>query len=298
MTDDITIEGDPHPLKTFTNLASGNLQENDCILTSNLELYSEISLDALRRIINSSSPYQSCQAIAKELKKEKNIGVSPIIIKVISALDSEKIITPEPTEINLEEELQSPLRKLQKKLQPILSKLIHHAKEGSKIAIDKSKQVYSTAQEKIGPKASELLQKGTAQVVEMKAKVKAKTTKPEKLPVVEYIAPATAQPELVAESTPSQLPTNPEVTPIIPASDLALDSASTLPASLADKPESRVSNLIGKGKEFIVTPNGKKTLALVAALFLILLTVKIVNGKRHPAFWWFCHRRCARHLFW
>ncbi|MCC2631999.1 MAG: hypothetical protein K0S20_698 [Patescibacteria group bacterium] len=71
ITDESGQEREPHPLKTFSNLASGVLHENDYILLSNHELYNEISLDALRRVINNNTPAASCQSITKELKRRK-----------------------------------------------------------------------------------------------------------------------------------------------------------------------------------------------------------------------------------
>lgn len=125
ITDDSTPEAEPHPLKTFSALASGSLQPGDFFLTANQELYNEISLDALRRIMNSTTPYGACSAIARELKREKNPSVSAIIftVKENPPQDADKTKSTssilEPNEVKLEEVLQPSLKKFQKKLMPV-----------------------------------------------------------------------------------------------------------------------------------------------------------------------------------
>ncbi|MEI8004211.1 MAG: hypothetical protein WCG94_07720, partial [Methanothrix sp.] len=88
ITDDTAHEADPHPLKTFAALASGSLQVGDYLLAANQELYNEISLDALRRIMNTASPYLASLSIAKELKRANNPAVSSLIFAAV--------IPPEP----------------------------------------------------------------------------------------------------------------------------------------------------------------------------------------------------------
>lgn len=124
ITDD-QRDPDPHPLKTFANLASGVLTPNDTLLIANQELYKAISLDALRRILNGSTPYQGALTIAKELKKEKNPHIAALIIQAVE----EKSWQAEPELIPMEEMLESGLKKLYKASLPFLHKTRHKTEQ-------------------------------------------------------------------------------------------------------------------------------------------------------------------------
>jgi hypothetical protein len=155
VTDDLPATQDPHPLKTFSNLASGQLKDGDQILVANRELYREISLDALRRILNTTSPFQATQAISKELKREKNPAVSSLILKFTEA----PIATPEPETVVLEEEMQSGIKKFGKRLAPLLHRAKAAGVKAGEMASAGAKQAKATMAEKVAPKVSELAQK-------------------------------------------------------------------------------------------------------------------------------------------
>lgn len=176
ITDDNGSEREPHPLKTFSNLASGRIQELDQLLIANHELYREISLDALRRIINSSTPFKSCLAIAKELKREKNPAVSSLILKVISKGEAENQTTPEPAEVILEQEMQSKIKKIKKKLMPIAGRLQRVSKNAGLAGWQAAKHTSIKIKSNVVPKAGHLLSKSVQQAEIIKNQVNKKIT--------------------------------------------------------------------------------------------------------------------------
>jgi hypothetical protein len=118
ITDDPDEGHDAHPLKTFTQISSGPLAAGDQLLFANRELYSEISLDALRRIMNSATPFQSNMAIAKELRTEKNPKVVALIIKATDLETAQP--TEEPSVVSLSEQLEGRAQRAKRALTPVV----------------------------------------------------------------------------------------------------------------------------------------------------------------------------------
>ncbi|MBM2820401.1 MAG: hypothetical protein HW405_161 [Candidatus Berkelbacteria bacterium] len=82
LTEGMTGPVEPHPLKTFTNIISGELKEQDSILLSNKELFEHLSLEALRQIISMNPPSLAAMQIIKLLRKDKVKNVNLIIIRL------------------------------------------------------------------------------------------------------------------------------------------------------------------------------------------------------------------------
>jgi hypothetical protein len=172
ITDSHEAERDNHPLKTFSNLASGTLQENDTILLANPELYREISLDALRRILQNYSPYKSCDTIAKELKKEKNPAVAVVILKSLSQQPPVKG-APEPTEVRLEDILQGNWTRIKKRLRPLMHATKDAARTFGQASVEAAKQTRTVVKDKVAPSAGALLQKSTEHLKQVTDKIAA-----------------------------------------------------------------------------------------------------------------------------
>lgn len=172
ITDDLSGEGEPHPLKTFSNLASGTIKAGDQILFANTELYGEISLDALRRIMNAGSPHSSMQSIAKELRVEKNPRVAACLLRIV---EPDQLGAPEPLEISLEQELESPLKRLRRRLSPTATFLKSGfgdlasvtgivAKKVGKASLAAAKHTSELTKEKVLPAAKGAIQKGMSKI--------------------------------------------------------------------------------------------------------------------------------------
>ena len=90
ITEGLQEEHVPHPLKTFSNLVTGQLQPEDRILLSSQTLFTYIPLDRLRQIILTYLPAKAAEQIARSLRREHVKTVSAITI-----LAGETAIQPE-----------------------------------------------------------------------------------------------------------------------------------------------------------------------------------------------------------
>lgn len=244
ITDNSDINSEPHPLKTFSNLASGTIQENDTILIANSELYREISLDSLRRLINSGTPAQSILSIAKEAKKEKNLGLSAIICQICVSGSSS---SPEAEEIFMEDIMQSPLAKLKKKALPVWGGIKHVSTQAGIKTIAAAKAGHQVLGEKIIPKADEIVSNISQNLSKNKATQEPKEEDKIEDKVDDKKEVATDEDKTTSETdenmakdtkeieTIGQIeitePEKPETPSLIPSSEFALDSAEANPTN-------------------------------------------------------------------
>jgi len=75
---------EPHPLKTFSNITSGELKSLDKILIGNPELYQHLSIENIRQIITLNTPDEAILQIARILKKKRVNTVNVLIINLLS----------------------------------------------------------------------------------------------------------------------------------------------------------------------------------------------------------------------
>lgn len=108
---DLTFEnetGEIHPLKTFSNIASGTLEPGDKVFISNTQINHFISREKLEKIINDNSPKYGLFEITKILKKQHNKSVNAIVLE---ALDEESnnnaLLEDLPETIYLDQPLES-----------------------------------------------------------------------------------------------------------------------------------------------------------------------------------------------
>jgi hypothetical protein len=312
ITDEGTGDREPHPLKTFSNLASGSLQAGDQLLISNHELYREISLDALRRIISKNTPYQSLLTITKELKREKNYSVSPIIVTIIPS--EATLPQSEPASIILEDEMQSPARKLQKRLLPILKVIGRVSKQAGNSGLTMAKQGGAVLKDTVAPKAAEMLQKGTEGAknitTQVSNKIASRTAEksassevvPEEVPlalpaeepateaVIQIVLPKSerekehhAEIAKVAEQKAEEAYTKTTPDSVIPQDELSLESTSPIglmstEPTKAELPTSTSSPL----KNLLSNTRNRKIAILAAAILLLALGIISAIIKRKP----------------
>jgi len=139
----------PHPLKTFLNIASGELFIGDKILISTAELFYHFSQDDLRRIITKYSPAIASTYIVKVLRKEDVESISTLILELTTEeILSEEILVEEPENIWLQEQKNS-WQQIKETAKPVLEKL----KILSKSATAAAQKSYK---EKIGPEISRI----------------------------------------------------------------------------------------------------------------------------------------------
>lgn len=79
-----------HPLKTFSNIISGELKSRDQILIANNDLFDFLTIDMLQQIISINSAGDAATQISKLLAKNKVKKVNLLIIQVLSSEEAAK----------------------------------------------------------------------------------------------------------------------------------------------------------------------------------------------------------------
>lgn len=82
VTENVDAETSPHPLKTFTNITSGNLDLFDKIVIANKTFFDNIRPSELKLMVNSESPTLCVINCAKILKSRSIRTASAIIIEI------------------------------------------------------------------------------------------------------------------------------------------------------------------------------------------------------------------------
>jgi len=244
ITDD-NGEHEPHPLKTFSNLASGGLKAGDQILIANRELYREISLDALRRIVSRGTPYQAGHTIAKELKRAKNPNVTSTIVRILTEKDTPPA---EPVEILLEEEMQSAVRKAGKRLSPIVALLKHFSRKAGSFGMQAARQTGEVMKNTVAPAAGELIKKGAVGAKNLGEKVADKLA-----------------------ATP--VPENGVVERIYPRAPLTSEE---------DQPEKPTRVNLEQLRSWLAETKHRKLVALISAALLITIVIGVALSRQKP----------------
>src|SRR3972149_6264581 len=65
LTEGLSDANAVHPLKTFSNIISGELKNQDKILIANKELFNHITLDSIRQIVSISNPQEAALQISR-----------------------------------------------------------------------------------------------------------------------------------------------------------------------------------------------------------------------------------------
>jgi len=157
ITDDFNANIEPHPLKTFSNIISGELKNGDKIIFASPVLFDYISIERLRQIITSGGIYTASENIAEILRKEKTNKVNALIMEINSKEEfASRIVEDEKEIIYIDKtnmlSFWSTFKKYIKSLKPTIDK----------IGNSTSKTYHSTikfSQEKIIPQTKEMWSK-------------------------------------------------------------------------------------------------------------------------------------------
>ena len=87
LNDGLSGQAEIHPLKTFSNIITGQLKARDIILLANRGLFDYLSLESLRQIISLNSPSAAALQITKLLRKSKIRNANLIILSLVSRED-------------------------------------------------------------------------------------------------------------------------------------------------------------------------------------------------------------------
>lgn len=124
-----------HPLKTFSNVTSGELKSKDKVLITNPDLISEIDLETLREIIALHHPNEAILQIAKILKRKKVKTVNCVILDLLSLEEaSRQPVTSLPDNIHLDKPIESVWVILEKFWQQILKPIANFTGNHAKTA--------------------------------------------------------------------------------------------------------------------------------------------------------------------
>ena len=89
ITQDSGQDQEPHPLKTYSNMISGELTKNDKILFTSPLMFDHLSLKELSDIITNNTSFEGAEEIAQFLKKEKAKCINAVIIEAVAKTDME-----------------------------------------------------------------------------------------------------------------------------------------------------------------------------------------------------------------
>lgn len=143
---------EPHPLKTFSNVTSGELRPHDKVLIANPDLFRYIDLESLRQIITLNEPYQSVLQIGKILRKKHAKTVNALILNLVSIEEASRTNTdPTADTIYLDKQLESYWVMAQKfynqYLAPVLKILFHQTKKAGKKSLEFTRNYLTRLQE-------------------------------------------------------------------------------------------------------------------------------------------------------
>lgn len=125
LTEGLSTNGEPHPLKTFTNVTSGELKSHDKILIANPELYNQIEMENLRQTITMNSPSDAVIQLTKMLKKKKVKNVNALIINLLTTEELAKMpVTSEKETVYLDRPLESVWAGIQRAWQQLIFPLL------------------------------------------------------------------------------------------------------------------------------------------------------------------------------
>lgn len=139
LTEGVTQNVEPHPLKTFADITSGELKSHDKILIANPELYKFIDLDNLRQIITLNTPDEAVMNLGKLLKKKKANTVNALIVNLLTTEELAKLpIKDENTTIYLDRPLESIWAGVSRTWQQLIFPILKSIGKSTKKASDKS----------------------------------------------------------------------------------------------------------------------------------------------------------------
>lgn len=158
----------PHPLKTFSDITSGQFVAEDRVVIGNTELYNHLSLDRIRRATEGLSAPEFIFELSKTLKKGKIFSANVFAIEAIDKNVAEELpLTDFPEIIYLDQPEENVLKHLNKKYGPKLRLALntsgHHLTKAGSYLSKTSKEGYRKAhlswQEKYGPKTKDFIKK-------------------------------------------------------------------------------------------------------------------------------------------
>ena len=141
-----------HPLKTFSNITSGELKSHDKVLLSSPDIYKHLSIDSLQQIISMNTPNEAVLQTAKILKKKKVSAVNALVMNLLDMDEMAKQPPSENSTVYLDRPLESfwagGKRLWHQLIFPILTIVGKSGKKASEKSLNFTKNYIKTLQEK------------------------------------------------------------------------------------------------------------------------------------------------------
>ena len=147
-----------NPIKTFVNIASGDLKIGDKVIMSTSELFYHFSLDDLRRINAKFPPAIAATYIVKMLRKEEIESINTLILELAESEDDQNSIG---RRLLIEEK--NLVEQYNKKVVPAWKSLLSFSKKGVQKSIEKTKDVYGG---RIAPTVNQITKEANKRVSE------------------------------------------------------------------------------------------------------------------------------------
>lgn len=141
-----------HPLKTFSDIITGQLAENDSVVFGNTDLYNHFAVDRIRNLVEHNSPFNAVMEFCHSLRRIRFFGANAIVLELKNRLEKREdsgVETPEF--VYLDETTPGFLTKLHKKSKEAYKKskphLINFSKKAGEALSHGGKKIYSKSKE-------------------------------------------------------------------------------------------------------------------------------------------------------
>lgn len=164
ITEGLSAEED-HPLKTFVNITSGSVSENDRVVIGNINFFDFLSIDRLKKLTSEASAKEAIFEIHRALRKSKTRETSSIILDVVpddyKETDKEKELAEM---LFLDQAPDMGISKFMKKATPVARSGLHGVGTGFakffNFSVRTGKSAHKKWKENYGPKTAKALKKG------------------------------------------------------------------------------------------------------------------------------------------
>lgn len=188
ITEGLMQNGEPHPLKTFSNITSGSLQLHDKILIANSIMFDHISLEDIRNVVSQYPPAMAAMELARILKQARIRNVNCIVAELVTPEDIATLPKEQRIDtVYLDQKIESPAiigrRWFGNYLVPALSKAKSGLKSGIGWSSGKFRSVVKPGAEKLAGRAKDAASAGMTRLREKAENQPVETTSVTPAPV-------------------------------------------------------------------------------------------------------------------
>lgn len=156
----------PHPLKTFSDIITGDLTEGDQIIFGNEDLFARVSLDHLRDLTKRDNIDEEALELAKHLRKARAFQANVVIVGVVARNNTSD--SDIPNIIYIDESADNLKIFIDKYALPFLDLTKRYSLKIAKFLFETSKEIARKSrrewQQNYGPKTRELMRKSSDKI--------------------------------------------------------------------------------------------------------------------------------------